>query len=134
MLRPSGWNQFEGSPTTYLVKWTDIVNRDEQVVLNSTPVKASTTSVSALGPVGEVGQKLAASRQADVKEAKERVTDGVLFYQFEFEGKEDGLSELYELAVNKGKLWSLSASTATKRLPKRKELFENVLGSFVPKL
>jgi hypothetical protein len=30
-MKPSGWNQFDGSPETYVVKWVDIVNADEQV-------------------------------------------------------------------------------------------------------
>ena len=132
MSRPSGWNQFDGSPETYVVKWSDIINRDENVVLNSTPVKASTTSVSALGDVKEVGEKLAKARGAELVEARERVTEGITFYEFEFKG--EAISELYELAVNKGRLWSLSATSATKRWAKRRELLKNVLGSFLPKL
>ena len=115
-----------------MVKWSDIINRDEQVVLNATPVKASTTSVAALGDVKEVGEKLAKSRGAELVEARERQTEGILFYEFEFKG--EAVSELYELAVNKGRLWSLSATSATKRWAKRRDLLKNVLGSFLPKL
>lgn len=31
------------------MKWEDIINKDEAVVLNSTPVKSTTSSVTALG-------------------------------------------------------------------------------------
>ena len=132
MARPSGWNQFEGSPETYVAKWSDIINRDELVILNSTPVKASTTSVETLGDVQEVGTKLAKARNAELVEAKARVTEGVVFYEFEFKG--EPISEVYSLCVNKGRLWALSATSATKRWPKRRELLKNVLGSFLPKL
>jgi len=55
MLKPAGWNEFGGSPDTYVIKWVDIVNQqDEIVILNSTPVKSTTTSVTALGEVKEV--------------------------------------------------------------------------------
>ena len=57
---------------------------------------------------------------------------GILVYEFEFKG--EPVSELYELAVNKGRLWSLSATAATKRWGKRREMFKNVLQSFLPKL
>lgn len=114
------------------MKWSDIINRDEQVVLNSTPVKASTTSVSALGEVKEVGERLAKARGSELVEALERVTEGITFFEFEFKGGE--VSELYELCVNKGRLWSLSATSATKRWAKRRDLLKGVLGSFLPKL
>ncbi len=132
LSRPSGWNQFEGTPETYVVKWSDIINRDELVVLNSTPVKASTTSVDALGDVQEVGAKLAKGRGMELVEAKARLTEGILFYEFEFKG--EGVSELYTLCVNKNRLWALSGTSATKRWGKRRELLKNVLGSFLPKL
>jgi len=130
--RPSGWNQFDGSPETYVVKWSDIINRDELVVLNSTPVKASTTSVEALGDVQEIGKKLAKGRGAELVEAKARLTEGVLFYEFEFKG--EAISELASLCVAKGRLWNLSATAATKRWAKKRDLFKGVIGSFLPKL
>lgn len=130
--RPSGWNQFEGSPETYVVKWSDIINRDELVILNSTPVKASTTAVDALGDVQEVGKKLAKGRGAELVEAKARLTEGVLFYEFEFKG--EAISELASLCVAKGRLWNLSATAATKRWAKKRDLLKGVIGSFLPKL
>jgi len=115
-----------------VVKWSDIINRDELVILNSTPVKASTTAVDALGDVQEVGQKLAKGRGAELVEAKARLTEGVLFYEFEFKG--EAVSELASLCVAKGRLWNLSATAATKRWAKKRDLLKGVIGSFLPKL
>ncbi len=115
-----------------MVKFSDIINRDEQVVLNATPVKASTTAVSALGDVKEVGERLAKARGMELVEARARETEGLVFYEFEFKG--EPISEVFELCVNKGRLWALSATAGTKRWGKRRELLKNVLGSFVPKL
>jgi hypothetical protein len=39
-----------------------------------------------------------------------------------------------KLCVYKGKVWSVDASAKEKRWDKRAELYENVLGSFMPKL
>ena len=37
------------------------------------------------------------------------------------------------LSINKGKLYRLSTITSNKRWPKRKELYKNIVLSFVPK-
>ncbi len=115
-----------------MVKWSDIINRDELVILNSTPVKASTTAVDALGDVQEVGKKLAKGRGAELVEAKARLTEGVLFYEFEFKG--EAVSEVASLCVAKGRLWNLSATAGTKRWAKKRDLLKGVIGSFLPKL
>ena len=41
--------------------------------------------------------------------------------------------ELLGLCINKGKLFRVTAVTSNKKWPKRKELYRNVLASFVPK-
>jgi hypothetical protein len=87
----------------------------------------------ALGPVADVGAKLAESRSAKLIDATERQTEGVLFYAFDF-ALDDGTHQLLQLCVNKGKIWSLDANTKEKRYGKRKEMYYNVLGSFMPKL
>ena len=87
----------------------------------------------ALGPVADVGAKLAESRSAKLIDATERQTEGVLFFAFDF-ALDDGTHQLLQLCVNKGKIWSLDANTKEKRYGKRKEMYYNVLGSFMPKL
>lgn len=89
---------------------------------------------SALGEdVKEIGKNLAAKRDAKLVGAEERLTDDILFYEFDF-ALNDGTHQLLSLSVNKGKIWSLDANTTEKRWSKRKEMYKNVLGSFMPKL
>ncbi|CAB9504645.1 PsbP-like protein [Seminavis robusta] len=133
ILAPSGWNKFEGEVGAYDVKWQDLVDPSENVKITSSPVKSSTTSIDALGEVKAVGDSLAAKRDARLVAAEERMTDGILFYKFEF-AINDGTHQLLQLCVNKGKVWSLDANSKEKRWSKRGELYQNVVGSFMPKL
>jgi hypothetical protein len=128
MMAPSGWNKFEGEVGAYDLKWQDLVDSSENIKISSTPVKSTTTSVDVLGDVQTVGESLASKRQAKLVSAKERLTDGILFYKFDFALK-DGTHQLLQLCVAKGKLWSVDASAKEKRWTKRSELYENVLVS-----
>lgn len=134
ILAPSGWNKFDGEVGAYDIKWQDLVDPKENVKISSTPVKSTTTSITALGEnVQEIGEKLAAKRDAKLVRAEERLTEGILFYVFEF-AINDGTHQLLSLCVNKGRIWSLDANTTEKRWPKREELYYNIIGSFLPKL
>lgn len=134
LLVPSGWNKFEGEVGAYDLKWQDLVDPKENVKISSTPVKSTTTSISALGDnVQEIGAKLAAKRDAKLVKAEERLTDGYLFYVFEF-ALSDNTHQLLSLCVAKGKIWSLDCNTTEKRWSKREEQYYNIVGSFLPKL
>lgn len=133
IMAPSGWNKFEGEVGAYDIKWQDLVDPSENVKISSTPVKSTTESVAVLGDVQDLGATLAAKRNAKLVKASERLTDGVLFYQFGF-AINDGTHQLLQLCVCKGKLWSLDASAKEKRWSKREELYERIAGSFMPKL
>lgn len=134
LLVPASWNKFEGEVGAYDLKWQDIVDPKENVKISSTPVKSTTTSVAALGEnVEEIGQKLAAKRDAKLVKAYEKLTDGILFYVFEF-AINDGTHQLLSLSVNKGKIWSLDCNTTEKNWKKREEMYYNIVGSFLPKL
>ena len=133
IMAPSGWNKFEGEVGAYDVKWQDLVDPTENIKISSTPVKSTTESINALGPVKELGPKLAAKRNAKLISATERVTEGILFYTFDF-ALPDNTHQLLLLCVCKGKLWSLDASAKEQRWSKREEMYKNVLGSFVPRL
>lgn len=134
ILAPSGWNKFEGEVGAYDVKWQDLVDPRENIKVSSTPVKSTTTSVSALGEdVQVIGKNLAEKRNAKLVKAQERLTEGILFYVFDF-AIADGTHQLLQLCVNKGRIWSLDANTTEKRWSKREELYYNVAGSFIPKL
>ena len=132
-MAPSGWNKFEGEVGAYDIKWQDLVDQSENIKISSTPVKSTSTSIDALGEVQTVGESLAAKRNAKLISATERLTEGVLFYRFDF-ALSDGTHQLLQLCICKGKLWSLDASAKEKRLSKRSELYENDLASFMPKL
>jgi photosystem II oxygen-evolving enhancer protein 2 len=133
MMAPSGWNKFEGEVGAYDIKWQDLVDSSENIKISSTPVKSTTSSIDVLGDVQPVGDSLAKKRNAKLISATERMTDGILFYKFDF-AIADGTHQLLQLCVCKGKVWSLDASAKEKRWDKRAELYENVLGSFMPKL
>lgn len=133
IMAPSGWNKFDGEVGAYDLKWQDLVDPTENIKISSTPVKSTTDSVGLLGPVEDVGKSLAAKRNAKLVSAVERQTDGILFYKFDFV-IDDGTHQLLQLCVSKGKLWSVDANSKEKRWAKREELYNNVLGSFMPKL
>ncbi|EJK63943.1 hypothetical protein THAOC_15373 [Thalassiosira oceanica] len=133
ILAPSGWNSFDGEVGAYDKKWQDLVSQTDNVKISSTPVKSTTTSVDILGPVEDVGKSLASKRSAKLIAALERQTDGILFYTFDF-ALDDGTHQLLQLCVNKGKIWSVDANTLEKSYAKKKDLYYNILGSFMPKL
>jgi len=133
ILAPSGWNKFEGEVGAYDVKWQDVVDPKENIKVSSTPVKSTTTSIDILGDVQALGESLASKRNAKLIKAEERLTDGILFYVFDF-AIEDGTHQVLSLSVNKGRIWSLDANTTEKRWNNRKDMYFNVVGSFMPKL
>jgi len=134
ILAPSGWNKFEGEVGAYNLKWQDLVSPDENIKISSTPVKSTTTSINALGEdIQALGLSLAEKRNAKLIRANERFTDGVLYYEFDF-AINDGTHQLLSLSVLKGRVWSVDANCQEKRFAKRKEMYDNVIGSFVPKL
>lgn len=96
-------------------------------------VSSSPHISDALGDVQTLGESLATKRNAKLVSASERLTDGILFYTFDF-AINDGTHQLLQLCVNKGKIWSLDANTTEKRWSKREEMYGNVVGSFMPKL
>merc|ERR1712224_1029050 len=133
IMAPSGWNKFDGEVGAYDIKWQDLVDPTENIKISSNPVKSTTSSIDALGDVKDVGASLAEKRNAKLIKASERLTDGVLFYKFEF-AIADGTHQLLQLCVCKGKVWSVDASSKEKRWSSRAALYENVIDSFMPKL
>jgi len=135
ILKPNGWNQFDSAPGEYDVKWEDLVEKAELVMVGSSNVK-SATSVDALGDIDTVGAGLAKKKKAVLADAKENTKDGILYYTFVFKAGDDkkGAREVYQLCVSKGKLWSVTATTTEKRWGKRKDLYGAIMASFAPKL
>ena len=148
MLRPFGFNEFDGAGSGYAIKFASLVDIDENVIVGSTPATAGKTSIEDYGALDELGEKLAKKRDGKLISAKARITSDILFYDFQFEnpldpslprtGAKDKRPkvevELYNLCVHKGRLWSVKATTNDKLFVKSETKLRNSLASFVPKL
>ena len=77
-----------------------------------------------------VGAKFAKSRNAELVKATSREVEGSLVYTLELKG--ELYHELLALCINRGKLYRVSAVTSNKKWDKRKELYKNIMLSFVP--
>ena len=148
LLRPFGYNEFDGVGGGYAVKFASLFNVDENVIVGSAPATAGKTSIVDYGDLEELGKKLATKRGGVLKSASARQTEGIVFYQFEFENPLDpslprtgpkndrptvGV-ELYELSVNKGRLWSVQATSNDKLFKDHEATLRHVLASFLPRL
>ena len=127
---PAGWNKFDADPGVFDVKYQDIIEQETTVQVATSPVQTA-TSVTALGELNAVGAKFAKSRNAELVKATSREVEGSLVYTLELKG--EVYHELLALCINRGKLYRVSAVTSNKKWDKRKELYKNVVLSFVPK-
>jgi len=148
LLRPFGYNEFDGVGGGYAVKFASLFDVDENVIVGSAPATAGKTSIVDYGDLDELGKKLATKRGGVLKSASARQTEGIVFYQYEFENPLDpslprtgpknnrptvGV-ELYELSVNKGRLWSVQATSNDKLFKDHEQTLRHVLASFLPRL
>jgi len=129
LYKPSGWTQYDQDPGVYDIKFADIIEPFETVIVSSSPVSTA-TSISALGDLAAVGAKFAKSRNSELVKATERTADGSLVYTLELKG--DTYRELLTLSINRGKLYRVSAVATNKRWSKRSDLYNNIMLSFVP--
>mmetsp|Transcript_21292 Transcript_21292/g.65539 ORF Transcript_21292/g.65539 Transcript_21292/m.65539 type:complete len:203 (-) Transcript_21292:33-641(-) len=130
LLKPTTWNQFDGEPGAYDVRWVDVVAPAESVTLSTSSYNAG-QSIEDLAAVDKLGAKLAAAR-GTLTGARARRSDSILFYDYSFSG--EGRRELLTMCVHKGRLWQLTAKAPEASWGKREALYLNVVGSFVPKL
>ena len=130
LLKPTTWNQFDGEPGAYDVRWVDVVAPAESVTL-STSTYGAGQSIEDLAAVDKLGAKLANAR-GTLTGARARRSDSILFYDYSFAG--EGRRELLTMCVHKGRLWQLAAKAPEASWGKREALYLNVVGSFVPKL
>lgn len=148
LLRPFGYNEFDGAGAGYAVKFASLFNVDDNVVIGSVPATAGKTNIVDYGSVNELGEKLAKKRGGTLISSRLRNTDGITFADFEFHNPLDpslprtgpknkrptyGV-ELYTLCVHKGRLWSVQATSNDVSFPKQEETFRNSVASFIPKL
>lgn len=148
LLRPFGFNEFDGAGGGYAVKFASLFDVDENVVVGSTPAVPGKDSITDYGSSEDIGAKLAKKRGGQLVSAEVRDTDGIIFYQFQFENPLDmslprtgpknnrptKQIELYELCVNRGRLWSVQASSNDKAFPSHEQVFRDTLASFIPRL
>ena len=146
MLRPFGFNEFDGAGSGYAIKFASLVDIDENVVVGSTPATAGKTSIEDYGTLEDLGEKLAKKRNGYLISSKARITNDILFYEFQFENPLDPSLprsktskatkeiELFELCVHKGRLWSVKATSNDKLFIKSETKLRNTLASFIPKL
>ena len=148
LLRPFGFNEFEGAGGGYLVKFASLFDVDENVVVGSAPATAGKTSITDYGNLQQLGEKLASKRGGKLVSASARETEGIVYYAFQFENpldpslprpgskstKPQAVVELYELCVNKGRLWSVQATANDKTFPQREATLRAALDSFIPRL
>ncbi|CAN0137540.1 unnamed protein product [Ectocarpus fasciculatus] len=131
LAKPLGWNRYDGTSGEYTVKMVDLVDPTTLILLTNSPVK-SDTELSTLGSATQVGEKLSKGRDMELVSARDRVTEGIRLYDFEFKG--GGRRELKTLSVNKNKLWNLTLGCPEKAWEKQEEPFKTIVDSFLPRL
>ncbi|MFM9048034.1 MAG: photosystem II reaction center PsbP [Cyanobium sp.] len=137
-LYPTGWNRVQVSNGPQVV-FHDLINSDETLSLVISEVN-STNDLTDLGSAAAVGEKLrqvviapqGSGREAELVEARERELAGRTFYDLEYAVHlaDRNRHELATVVVDRGRLYTLAASTNEARWPKVKELFERVITSF----
>jgi photosystem II oxygen-evolving enhancer protein 2 len=137
-LYPTGWTrvQVSGGPQ---VVFHDLINSDETLSLVISSVDAD-DELSQLGSAVAVGERLrrtaiapeGSGRDATLVEARERQDNGHTFYDLEYAVHlaDRDRHELATVVVDRGRLYTLAASTNEVRWPKVKGLFDQVIRSF----
>ena len=148
MLRPFGFNEFDGAGGGYVVKFASLFDVDENVIVGSAPASAGKTSITDYGSLESVGEKLASKRGGKLIESESRVTEGYTFYKYKFENPLDmtlprtgpkdkrptvGV-ELYQLCVGKGRLWSVQATSNDILFKNSEKKLQSSMYSFLPRL
>lgn len=119
-------NQFDGEAGAYDLRWADIVEASSSITVSSSSYSGG--SIDTLADVDALAAKLQKSR-GDIVSKSRRVSEGVLFYDYEF-GNPNSMHELLSLCVNKSRLWQISAKSPEKSWSKREDLYRNVVSVF----
>ena len=137
-LYPTGWTRVAVSNGPQVV-FHDLINSDETLSLVISEVNA-TNELESLGSAVAVGEKLGriviapqgSGREAELVEAGEREDGGHTFYDLEYAVhlSDRDRHELATVVVDRGRLYTLAASTNELRWPEVKDLFRNVITSF----
>src|SRR4028118_288008 len=137
-LYPNGWQPVKVTNGPDVV-FHDIIERSENVsvVLSSVP---EGKTLADLGTPGEVGYQLQknaiappdSGRKAELVNAESRQSGDKTYYLLEYSVKlpNQQRHNLASVAVSRGKLYTLNASTTEKRWEKLQDVFEQVAKSF----
>ncbi|GJQ14794.1 hypothetical protein GpartN1_g6585.t1 [Galdieria partita] len=131
ILRPIGWNEFAGQRNQYDIKWQDIVQPLEVVMIATLDIGKNKT-IKDLGSPMQLGEKLAKNRKLELVSATERENGGVVAYEIELKG--DPIHQLVLLTASKSKLFNVTATCSQSRWANREKLLRTVVESFVPSL
>jgi photosystem II oxygen-evolving enhancer protein 2 len=136
-LYPTGWTRVlvSGGPQ---VVFHDLIHNDETLSLVVAPV-TPTNDVENLADARAVGERLGTTviapagsgRSAELVKARERQVEGHTFYDLEYAVQlpDRQRHELATVVADRGRLYTLSASTNALRWSKVQPLFEQVIGS-----
>ena len=137
-LYPTGWSRVAVSGGPQVV-FHDLINSDETLSLVISDVNP-TNELASLDSAAAVGEKLGriviapegSGRKAELVEAVERQDGGHTFYDLEYAVHLAGRDrhELATVVVDRGRLYTLAASTNEERWPKVRSLFHQVITSF----
>jgi photosystem II oxygen-evolving enhancer protein 2 len=137
-LYPTGWTRVQVSNGPKVV-FHDLINSDETLSLVISEVGEG-RDLDGLGSAVAVGESMrrqviapeGSGRQAELVEARERQVAGRTFYDLEYAVRlaDRNRHELATVVVDRGRLYTLAASTNELRWPKVKDLFERVITSF----
>lgn len=137
-LYPTGWTRVAVTEGPQVV-FHDLINSDETLSLVISQVDAE-DDLSQLGSAVAVGERLrrtaiapeGSGRDATLVEARERSEAGHTFYDLEYSVHlaDRDRHELATVVVDRGRLYTLAASTNEVRWPKVRGLFDQVIRSF----
>ncbi len=137
-LYPTGWTRvtMSGGPQ---VVFHDLINSDETVSLVVSKVD-NNGDLQLLGSPVAVGERLSrdviapegSGREAELLKASQRDESGRIFYDLEYAVhlQDRERHELATVVVDRGRLYTLAASTNEIRWNKVRSLFERVITSF----
>jgi photosystem II oxygen-evolving enhancer protein 2 len=137
-LYPNGWLPVKVSDGPDIV-FHDMIERSENVSVVMSKVPEGKT-LADLGTPGEVGYQLQknaiappnSGRKAELVNAEARESGDKTYYLLEYSVKlpNQQRHNLASVAVSRGKLYTLNASTTEKRWEKLRDVFEQVAKSF----
>ena len=138
-LYPNGWQPVKVSNGADVVMH-DIIQQTENVSVVINPVPSGNKSLSDLGSPGEVGYKLSKSaiappgsgREAELVNAEAREIGDKTYYLLEYAVKigQRERHNLASVAVSRGKLYTINASTTEARWSKMQDLLKQTIASF----